>query len=108
MPLSSAGRDASSNACVVRPREREIGSSAFAGSIQRSLLTGGSVTATAEHREPCESRGSRTVLGARGGEIPPRDSPYPAPRRKYFSDRNSPIASPPHGATIWFLTAFER
>jgi hypothetical protein len=30
---------------------------------------------TAEHREPCESRGSRTVLGARGGEIPPRDSP---------------------------------
>src|SRR5450756_3007970 len=28
----------------------------------------------AEHREPCESRGSRTVLGARGGEIPPRDS----------------------------------
>ena len=26
---------------------------------------------TAEHREPCESRGSRTVLGAPGGEIPP-------------------------------------
>ena len=25
--------------------------------------------------EPYESRGSRTVLGARGGEIPPRDSP---------------------------------
>ena len=31
--------------------------------------------AAAEHREPCESRGSCTVLGARGGEIPPRDSP---------------------------------
>ena len=31
---------------------------------------------TAEHREPCESRGSRTVLGARGGEIPPRDLPF--------------------------------
>jgi hypothetical protein len=30
--------------------------------------------ATAEHREPYESRGSRTVLGARGGESPPRDS----------------------------------
>ena len=30
--------------------------------------------ATAEHREPCKSRGSRTVLGARGGEIPPRNS----------------------------------
>ena len=29
---------------------------------------------TAEHREPCESRGSRTVLGAPGGEIPPGDS----------------------------------
>ena len=30
---------------------------------------------TVEHREPCESRGSRTVLGAPGGEIPPGDSP---------------------------------
>jgi hypothetical protein len=30
--------------------------------------------ATAEHREPYESRGSRTVLGARGGAIPQRDS----------------------------------
>jgi methylmalonyl-CoA mutase cobalamin-binding subunit len=28
----------------------------------------------AEHREPCESRGSSTVLGAAGGEIPPADS----------------------------------
>jgi hypothetical protein len=28
----------------------------------------------AEHREPCESRGLRTVLGAPGGEIPPGDS----------------------------------
>ena len=27
-----------------------------------------------EHREPCESRGSRTVLGAPGGEIPPGNS----------------------------------
>src|SRR5487761_2441853 len=26
------------------------------------------------HWEPYELRGSRTVLGARGGEIPPRDS----------------------------------
>ena len=31
--------------------------------------------ATAEHREPCDSRGSRTVLGAAGGAIPPADSP---------------------------------
>jgi hypothetical protein len=29
----------------------------------------------AEHREPYELRGSRTVLGARGGESPLRDSP---------------------------------
>ena len=29
---------------------------------------------TVEHREPCESRGSRTVLGAPGGETPPGDS----------------------------------
>jgi hypothetical protein len=28
----------------------------------------------AEHREPYEPRGSRTVLGERGGEIPPRHS----------------------------------
>jgi methylmalonyl-CoA mutase cobalamin-binding subunit len=46
----------------------------FAAQIQRSSLTGSYVMETAEHREPCESRGSRTVLGARGGEIPPRDS----------------------------------
>ena len=37
-------------------------------------LVGSYVMATAEHREPYESRGSRTVLGARGGAIPPRDS----------------------------------
>jgi hypothetical protein len=32
--------------------------------------------ATAEHREPYESRGSRTVLGAPGGESPPGDSTF--------------------------------
>ena len=31
--------------------------------------------ATAEHREPCDSRGSCTVLGAPGGETPSGDSP---------------------------------
>jgi len=30
---------------------------------------------TTEHREPYDARGSRTVLGARGGASPPRDSP---------------------------------
>jgi hypothetical protein len=34
--------------------------------------------ATAEHREPCDSRGSCTVLGAPGGEIPSGDSTWAA------------------------------
>ena len=42
--------------------------------IQVYSLIGSYVMATAEHREPYESRGSRTCLGARGGEIPPRNS----------------------------------
>src|SRR6516225_3617376 len=33
---------------------------------------------TAEHREPYEPRGSRTDLGAPGGESPPGDSTDPA------------------------------
>jgi hypothetical protein len=36
---------------------------------------------TVEHRKPCEPRGSRTVLGAPGGEIPPGDSPGCEPFR---------------------------
>src|SRR4051794_2771043 len=35
---------------------------------------------TAEQWEPYEPRGSRTVLRARGGAIPPRDSPPSPPR----------------------------
>ena len=38
------------------------------------LPTGRFCMAKAGHWEPYELRGSRTVLGARGGEIPPRDS----------------------------------
>src|SRR6516225_7741146 len=74
MSMSSAGRAENSNGCVTRPKGREIGLSGFAAQIQLCSLTGSYVMATAEHREPYESRGSRTVLGARGGEIPPRDS----------------------------------
>src|SRR5947209_18862457 len=74
--MSSAGRAASSSGCVARPRGREIGLIGFAAQIRRSSLIGSYVMETAEHREPCESRGSRTVLGARGGEIPPRDSTF--------------------------------
>jgi len=40
----------------------------------RLVPTADSFMATAEHREPCDSRGSCTVLGAPGGEIPPGDS----------------------------------
>src|SRR5262245_59239006 len=77
MSMSSAGRAENSNGCVTRPKGREIGLSGFAAQIQLYSLTGSYVMATAEHREPYESRGSRTVLGARGGEIPPRDSTKP-------------------------------
>src|SRR5882672_11209461 len=72
--MSSAGRAASSSGCVGRPRGREIGLTGYAEPIQRSLPTGGSAMETAEHREPYESRGSRTDLGAPGGETPPGDS----------------------------------
>ena len=57
-----------------RPKGHETGLIGFAAQIRRSSLIGSYVMATAEHREPCESRGSRTVLGAPGGEIPPGDS----------------------------------
>jgi len=75
--MSSAGRAASSSGCVGRPRAREIGLTGYAEPIQPSLPTGGSAMETAEHREPYESRGSRTDLGAPGGESPPGDSTTP-------------------------------
>src|SRR5207245_1417576 len=94
--MSSAGRAASSSGCVARPRGREIGLIGFAAQIRRSSLIGSYVMETAEHREPCESRGSRTVLGARGGEIPPRDStiaPHRHPRYPRGMSAFTPIAS---------------
>ena len=72
--MSSAGRAASSSGCVARPRGRETGLTGYAEQIQHSSPTGSSVMETAEHREPYESRGSRTDLGAPGGESPPGDS----------------------------------
>ena len=46
---------------------------------------------TVEHREPCESRGSRTVLGAPGGEIPPGDLSFVrcAATQQIGSDRSN-------------------
>src|ERR1700751_2257487 len=72
--MSSAGRAASSSGCLARPRGRETGLTGYAEQIQRSLTTGRSARETAEHREPYESRGSRTDLGAPGGESPLGDS----------------------------------
>src|SRR5258705_8492210 len=74
MPMSSGGHVASSSGCATRPKGREIGSHGYAVPTQHSLPIGGYVMATAEHREPCDSRGSRTVLGAPGGETPLGDS----------------------------------
>src|SRR5215469_13097769 len=79
--MSSAGRAASSSGCVGRPRGHETGLTGSAEQIQHSSPTGSSVMETAEHREPYESRGSRTVLGAPGGENPPGDSPRVARSR---------------------------
>src|SRR6516164_3226129 len=72
--MSSAGRAANSNGCVLKPKEHATGLIGFAAQIRRSSLIGSCAMETAEHREPCESRGSRTDLGAPGGEIPPGDS----------------------------------
>src|ERR1700731_615348 len=76
MLMSSGGLVASSSGCATRPRAREVGSTGYTMPTQYSLLIGRYVMATAEHREPCDSRGSCTVLGAPGGEIPPGDSSF--------------------------------
>ena len=74
--MSSGGRGESSSACDTRPRVPEIGLTGYAVPTPRSSLIGHYVMGTAEHREPCDSRGSCTVLGAPGGEIPPGDSTF--------------------------------
>ena len=58
-----------------------LGLTGYIEQIQRSLPTGSSAMETAEHREPYGSRGSRTDLGAPGGETPPGDSTIPRIRR---------------------------
>src|SRR5262249_43665125 len=90
--MSSAGRAASSSGCVGRPRGHETGLTGYAEQIQRSLPTGSSAMETAEHREPYESRGSRTDLGAPGGESPPGDStsrvgPTSTPKRQLWAHK---------------------
>src|SRR5262249_34570323 len=87
MPMSSGGRVASSSGCATKPKAREIGWTGYAGLTQHSLRIGHYVMATAEHREPCDSRGSCTVLGAPGGEIPPGDS---AKRQRHVARPRTP------------------
>ena len=61
---------------VIGPKARGTGLTGYAGRIPSSLPIGRYVMETAGHREPCESRGSCTVLGAPGGETPPGDSTF--------------------------------
>jgi hypothetical protein len=60
-----------------RLRARTVGAGLVGSSepTQLSLPIGTYCMSAAEHREPYEPRGSCTVLGARGGETPLRDSP---------------------------------
>src|SRR6266700_749579 len=82
MPMSFDGHAANSSGWFIRPRVRETGSTGCAERHRNSLPTGHYVMATAEHREPCESRGSRTVLGAPEGESPSGDSTIATGRGK--------------------------
>src|ERR1019366_2135884 len=74
MPMSFDGLAANTSGWSIGPRARGTGSIGCAARIQHSLPIGHYATATAEHREPYESRGSRTVLGAPEGESPSGDS----------------------------------
>src|SRR5712675_1447050 len=76
MPMSFDGHAANSSGWFIRPRARETGSTGCAERHRNSLLTGHYVMATAEHREPCELRSSRTVLGAPESESPSGDSTW--------------------------------
>ena len=77
--MSSAGRAANSNGCASRPKEHATGLIGFAAQIRRSSVIGSCAMETAEHREPCELRGSRTDLGA-PGRASPATRPKPTSR----------------------------
>src|SRR5438876_6238345 len=94
MPTSSGGYAASSSGCATRPKVREIGSTGYAAPTQHSSHIGSYVMATAEHREPCDSRGSCTVLGAPGGEIPPGESTDLLVLGNVQLDRSSLVSGP--------------
>src|SRR5664280_602217 len=105
MPMSFDGLAANTSGWSIGPRARGTGSIGCAARIQHSLPIGHYATATAEHREPYESRGSRTVLGAPEGESPSGDSSFATeigcPRyvRSYpVSDHIADIAALPKSA----------
>src|SRR3981189_1076106 len=74
MPMLFDGVAANTSGWSIGPSARGLGSIGWAARIQYSLPIGHYATATAEHREPCDSRGSCTVLGAPEGESPSGDS----------------------------------
>src|SRR5260370_25060212 len=74
MPMSFDGPVANISGWSIGPRARGTGSIGCAARIKHSLRIGDYATATAEQREPYESRGSRPVLGAPEGESPSGDS----------------------------------
>src|SRR3954454_11917422 len=83
MPSRSAGRATSSSDCISGPKVQETGWRGSSGPTRICLRIGAFCMGMAEHREPYDARVSRTVLGARGGETPPRDSPsVPDDRRQ--------------------------
>lgn len=105
--MSFDGHAANSSGWFIRPRVRETGSTGCAGRHRNSLPIGHFVMATAEHREPCESRGSRTVLGAPEGESPSGDSTIAtAMRRPRYvrSDPNSGVKADIILVRIWAKT----
>src|SRR3954471_6445582 len=82
MPSLSAGRATSSSACISGPKVQETGWRGSSALARICLRIGAFCMGMAEHREPYDARVSRTVLGARGGETPPRDSPSVADDRR--------------------------
>ena len=74
MRTSSNGRRASTSASVGVLNGPELGWHRWSGNRPTCSPIGSFFMGKAGCWEPYELRGSRTVLGARGGEIPPRDS----------------------------------
>ena len=105
--MSSAGRAGSTSGCVSKPKGRETGLQSCVRQIRSSSLTGSYVMETAEQQEPYESRGSRTVLGAPGGESPLGDSTraerlgMSTTRQDYLSNRTDRRAWQAHRSPNW-------